>query len=253
MKINSLVLSLLCLTAAAQTKNIGVGAKPIKGAKVYFDGTRATLDREWTYWPGPRLAQTLPIKWPFEKDPVDGGGVVNTNDVAAAGGLYGAADIVTKDEFKDCRVHIEFLVVKPGGNSGVYLQCRHEIQVLDGDKTPHGMGAIINESESPYEAYNGLGKWNSYDIVYRAARFKAGKRVERARMTVYFNGKKVHKNHEANQVWGGAFSGIDGGNDDGKGITDTPGGLKLQAEGHDVLYRNIWIKPLKLKSNNTDF
>ena len=55
------------------------------------------------------------------------------------------------------------------------------------------------------------------------------------------------------QVWGGARSGIDGGNDGGKGITDTPGGLKLQAEGHDVRYRNAWIKELDLTEANTDF
>lgn len=115
------------------------------------------------------------------------------------------------------------------------------------------MGAVINETPSPYYAYNGLGKWNAYDIQFRAARFKDGKKVEPALVTVYFNGKKVHTNQIINQVWGGANSGIDGGNDGGKGITDVPGGLKLQAEGHDVLYRNIWIKKLKLKKANTDF
>ena len=82
--------------------------------------------------------------------------------------------------------------MKPGGNSGVYLQNRYEIQVFDGDKTKHGMGAVINETESPYHAYNGVGKWNAYDIVFRAARFKDGKRVEKAMVTMYFNGKKVH-------------------------------------------------------------
>ena len=46
-------------------------------------------------------------------------------------------------------------------NSGVYLQNRYEIQVLDGDKSKHGMGAIINESESPYEFYRGTGTWNA--------------------------------------------------------------------------------------------
>ena len=45
---------------------------------------------------------------------------------------------------------------------------------------------------------------------------------------------------------------IDGGNDGGKGITDKPGGLKLQCEGHDVRYRNTWIKELDLKEPNTD-
>ncbi len=142
--------------------------------------------------------------------------------------------------------------MKPGGNSGVYLQNRYEIQVLDGDKTSHGMGAIINETPSPYDAYNGVGKWNSYDVFFRAARFGGGKRIEKALVTVYFNGKKVHTNQTINQVWGGPNSGIDGGNDGGKGITDTPGGLKLQAEGHDVRYRNTWIKPLEITAFNTD-
>jgi Domain of Unknown Function (DUF1080) len=230
-----------------------VGLKAPKKAIVLFDGSRAMLDDKWTYWEGPRLAATLPIKWFIVNDPVDTGTVLNTNDPAAAGGKYGSADIVTKQPFRDFRLHIEFFIVKEGGNSGVYLQNRHEIQVLDGDKTKHGMGAVINESESPYELYNGVGKWNSYDIVFRAARFKDGKRIEKARLTMYFNGKKAHDNFEISQVWGGPNSGIDGGNDGGKGITDSPGGLKLQAEGHDVLYRNIWIKELNLKKSTIKF
>lgn len=115
------------------------------------------------------------------------------------------------------------------------------------------MAAVINESESPYHAYNGVGKWNAYDITFRAARFTDGKLTEKALVTMYFNGKKVHINRRIQQVWGGPNSGIDGGNDGGKGITDVPGGLKLQAEGHNVLYRNIWIKELDLKEANTDF
>lgn len=232
---------------------VGVGAKPPKGAELYFDGTRAMLDEKWTYWNGPRLTATLPIKWFLVKDPSGPGQVLNTNDPAAAGGKYGAADIVTKKAFRDHRVHVEFFISEPGGNSGVYLQNRHEIQVLDGDTTSHGMGAVINESPSPYAAYAGVGKWNAYDIVFRAARFRDGKRVEKAMLTMYFNGQKVHRNQAINQVWGGPNSGIDGGNDGGKGITDTPGGLKLQAEGHNVLYRNIWIQELDLKKADTDF
>ena len=176
-----------------------------------------------------------------------------TDARAADGGRYGAADVVTKREFRDFRLHIEFLVMKPGGNSGDYLQNRYEIQVFDGDKTKHGMGAVINESESPYELYNGVGKWNAYDIVFRAARFKGTKRTEKAMITMYFNGKKAHTNFEITQVWGGPRSGIDGGNDGGKGITDKPGGLKLQCEGHDIRYRNAWIKELDLEKPDTDF
>jgi hypothetical protein len=242
-------LVLLTISCSAQ---VGVGAKPADGAEVYLDGSRKMLDDKWTYWKGPRLGASLPLKWTIVKDPVDNGTVVNSNDPASAGGKYGSADIVTKKTFRDFRAHVEFLIEQPGGNSGVYLQNRYEIQILDGDTTSHGLAAVINETKSPYHLYNGVGKWNSYDIIFRAARFKDGKLSEKAMVTLYFNGVKAHTNQSISQVWGGPNSGIDGGNDGGKGITDTPGGLKLQAEGHNVLYRNVWIKELNLASANTD-
>jgi hypothetical protein len=252
------ILTLVLTTVPAVTnwaadQHIGVGAKPLAGAEVLIDGSRNMLDQKWTYWQGPGFKSSLPIKWKVVDDPVDHGTVISTDEPAAAGGKYGAADIVTKKQYRDFRLHIEFLVMQPGGNSGVYLQNRYEIQVLDGDKGKHGMGAVINEAEAPYAAYNGVGKWNAYDIVFRAARFQGGVRTENPRVTIYFNGIKAHTNQQISQVWGGPNSGIDGGNDGGKGITDTPGGLKLQAEGHDVRYRNAWIKELDLKDPNTDF
>lgn len=247
------IILLLLVASTPLLAQIGVGAKAPKGADVIFDGSREMLDAKWTYWDGPRLAAELPIKWTIVKNPVGKGTVLNTNDPAGAGGKYGAADIVTKEKYRDFRLHIEFFIVKPGGNSGVYLQNRYEIQVLDGDTTSHGMAAVINETPSPYYAYNGVGKWNSYDITFRAARFENGKKTEKAIVTMYFNGKKVHDNQAISQVWGGPNSGIDGGNDGGKGITDVPGGLKLQAEGHEVLYKNIWIKKLDLKTADTNF
>lgn len=241
------------LLASSLHAGVGIGAKPLPGAEVLFDGTRAMLDAKWTYWKGPRFASSLPIKWKIVEDPVDRGTVLMSDDPAAPKGRYGAADIVTKKEYRDFRLHVEFLVMNPGGNSGVYLQNRFEIQIQDGVKTKHGMGAVINETESPYEHYKGLKQWNSYDIVFRAARFADGKRIEQPLVTVYFNGVKVHKNVAIQKVWGGANSGIDGGNENGRGITDTPGGLKLQCEGHDVRFRNIWIKELNLEHPDTDF
>jgi hypothetical protein len=187
------------------------------------------------------------------EDPVDEGKVIVSSDPAGAGGKYGAADIVTKKKYRDFRLHIEFLVPEKKGNSGVYLQNRYEIQVLDGDKGKHGMAAVINEAKGPYHAYRGTGNWNAYDIKFRAARFKDGKLVEKAMVTMYFNGVKAHTNHKIQKVWGGKNSGIDGGNQGGTGITDVPGGLKLQCEGHDVLYRNAWIKELDLQEPDTDF
>ncbi|MEM7474643.1 MAG: DUF1080 domain-containing protein, partial [Planctomycetota bacterium] len=169
------VLFIHSLPCKAEDKD--VGAKPIEGAEVLLDGTREMLDAKWTYWEGPRFGSSLPIKWKVVEDPVDDGKVIMSNDPAAAGGKFGAADIVTKKKFRDFRLHVEFCVAKNRGNSDVYLQNRYEIQVLDGDKTTHGMAAVINEKAAPYEAYNGTGKWNAYDIQFRAARFKDGKRV----------------------------------------------------------------------------
>ena len=161
------------------SESVGVGTKAPADAEILFDGTKEMLHEKWTYWEGPRFAAELPIKWKIVEDPVDGGTVVNSNDPAAAGGLYGSADIVTKKKYRDFRLHVEFLIPNKGGNSGVYLQNRYEIQVLDGDTTRHGMATVINETESPYEVYNGVGKWNAYDIKFRAARFEDGKLTEK--------------------------------------------------------------------------
>ncbi len=224
-------------------ENVGVGVAAPPEAEMLFDGSPKMLHEKWTYWEGPRFGSSLPIKWPIVDDPVADGMVVASLDAAAVDGKYGAADIITKEIYRDFRLHIEFLVMTPGGNSGVYLQNRYEIQICDEDRTKHGMGAVINETESPYHAYNGLGKWNAYDIEFRAARFENGVRSQPAHVTVYFNGEKVHEDQHIQKVWGGPNSGLDGGNDNGRGITDIPGPLKLQAEGHDVRYRNIWIIP----------
>jgi hypothetical protein len=237
----------------AQRADLGVGAAPIAGAEVIFDGSREMLDRLWQYWEGPGFRSAMPIKWQVVPDPAGKGTVLMTDDRAADGGKYGAADIVTKKPYRDFQLHIEFFISKEGGNSGVYLQNRFEIQILDGDKTKHGMGAVINETDSPYAAYLGVGQWNAYDITFRAARFKDGKVVEKPRVSMYFNGKKVHDNIEINQIHGGPNSGVEGGNDGGRGYTDTPQGLKLQCEGHDVRYRHIWIKELNLTDAKIDF
>ena len=255
MKVTSIaiiVLSLSLMSVYSQN-SVGIGTKAPDGAELLFDGTAESLHENWIYWEGPRFAGEMPVKWEIVKDPVNKGTVMSSDDPAVVDHKYGSADIVTKKEYRDFRIHVEFLIEQEGGNSGVYLQNRYEIQILDNDSSQHGMAAVINEIDSPYYAYNGTGKWNSYDMVFRAARFKDGKRSEKALVSNYFNGIKVYSNIGINQVWGGANSGIDGGNDGGKGITDSPGGIKLQAEGYSVLYRNIWIKELDLTEPDTDF
>ncbi len=241
-------------TIIEEIPEIGVGAAAIDGAEMYMDGTKEILHDKWEYWEGPGFSGEYPIKWMAVEDQETGQYAISSNDPGGKGGKYGSVDIVTKNKFKDFRAHVEFFIATEGGNSGVYLQNRYEIQVLDGDTTTHGMAAVINESESPYHLYNGIGKWNAYDIQFRAARFDdEGNLSEKPMVTLYFNGEKAHTNVEIQQVWGGEKSGLDGGNDGGKGITDRPGGLKLQAEGHDVLYRNVWIKEMDFEAADTDF
>ncbi len=252
LKVVSFVFLVVCTVSPAWAQ-VGVGVAAPADAEVLFDGSAEMLHDKWEYWEGPRFKAEMPIKWEIVDDPVDDGTAMSTMDPAAAGGLYGAADIVTKKKFRDFRLHVEFLATQEGGNSGVYLQNRYEIQVLDGDSTDHGMAAVINEKAASYAPYNGTGQWNAYDIVFRAARFHEDQRVVNALVTIYFNGEKIHTNIPIEKVWGGPFSGLNGGDNKGYGVTDTPGGLKLQAEGHDIRYRNIWIKELDLEVADTDF
>ncbi len=138
------------------------------------------------------------------KDPLGLGTAVNTNDTAASNGLYGAADIVSKRKFEDFGLHMEFLIENKDGNSGVYLQNRYEIKILDGDFTNHGMAAVINEKAGDHKIYNGLKKWNAHDIIFRATKFDDQDiLIKNARVTLYFNGKKVHNNVPITKVWRG--------------------------------------------------
>src|SRR5437867_13349979 len=96
----------VALTGLAADQSIGVGAKPIPGAEIIIDGTRAMLDAKWIYWEGPRFSSSMPIKWKIVDDPVDKGKTcLMTDDRAADGGKYGAADIVTKKAYRDFRLH----------------------------------------------------------------------------------------------------------------------------------------------------
>ena len=84
----ALLLAVVVTTTSTTSADVGVGAKPIAGAKVIFDGSRKMLDENWTYWKGPRFSSSLPIKWKIVDDPVDKGTVVVTDDPAAAGGKW---------------------------------------------------------------------------------------------------------------------------------------------------------------------
>ena len=188
-----------------------LGAKPPKGAIVLFDGTSADKFKNAK----------------ISEDKL----------------LIPRADSIQK--FGSHKLHIEFfLPFKPKakgqgrGNSGCYLQGRYEVQVLDS----FGLEGRNNECGGIYSikapdlnmCYPPL-SWQTYDIEFTAAKFKDGKKVEDARMTVLHNGVKIHDNVKLPKRT--TASPLPEGPE--------PGYLHLQDHGNPVRYRNIWVLETK--------
>lgn len=162
----------------------------------------------------------------------------------------GTGDIVTKQEFGDYQLHLEFWLPlmadktsQGRANSGVFQHGRYEIQVLDSYHNPTykfgGVGAIYSQKDPDVDAVKPPEQWNSYDITFRAPRFdKEGKQTEYPRITVFHNGLKIHDNVEIKCA----------STSDGKpGIQPATGPIELQDHGAPIKYRNIWIVPSKAK------
>ena len=164
----------------------------------------------------------------------------------------GGGDIVSREQFADFLLHLEFMTPdmpdatgQAKGNSGVFLQGRYEIQVLDsyGIDVP-GMGdcgAIYNQFASLVNACKPPLEWQTYDAIFRAARVgESGEVEENARVTVLQNGIVIQNNVQMLGATGGATD------ED----ASAPGPLRLQDHGNPVRYRNIWIAPLPLKGSD---
>ena len=161
-------------------------------------------------------------------------------------------DIMTTEQFTDHFLHLEFMTPdmpeatgQAKGNSGVFLQGRYEIQVLDsyGIAVP-GMGdcgAIYNQFAPLVNACKPPLEWQSYDVIFRAPRLNDdGEIVENTRVTVLQNGLVILNNV--------ILSGTTGANIGG-GVGD-PGPLLLQDHGNLVKFRNIWAVPLPLEGSD---
>jgi hypothetical protein len=198
-----------------------LGDKPPAGAVVLFDGDDLN---KWKYSgnkPGP-------VQWKI---------VDKAMEVTP-----GTGSIITKREFADVKLHLEFRTpFMPGargqgrGNSGVYLQGKYEVQVLDS----YGLEGLDNECGGIYSVSQPLVnmcappmQWQTYDITYRAARFdSSGKKVKDALMTVVHNGVKIQDKAKVSKATTAAPGG-------------EPDGIYLQDHGNSVQYRNIWLVEL---------
>jgi hypothetical protein len=161
----------------------------------------------------------------------------------------GTGGIVSKYEYGDCQLHIEWAtpeVVKGEGqgrgNSGVFLMGRYEVQVLDSfnNKTYfHGQAGSVYKQYAPLvNASRGPGEWQAYDIIFRKPEFDdVGRVTKRARVTVIHNGILVQDNVE---IYGNTWH-----DRPALYVAHGPKGpLALQDHGDLVRFRNIWVRPL---------
>lgn len=187
-----------------------LGAKPPTGAVVLLDGTSADA------WEG---------------------GHLDDRHLLAAG-------CKSKQAFGSFSAHLEFrLPFKPlgrgqdRGNSGVYVQDRYEIQVLDsfGLKGENNeCGGIYTQAKPAVNMCFPPLVWQTYDIDFTAAQYDAsGQKTKNAVLTVKHNGVTIHDHLE--------LKGCTPGN--GRKEDATPGPLQLQGHGNPVFYRNIWVVP----------
>ena len=181
---------------------------------------------------------------------VDGGAPKWTIKDGAFTVAAGAKDIKTKKEFGSFQLHIEWRTpseVNPNqtgqgrGNSGIFLQERYEVQVLDNyeNKTyANGQASSIYKQHIPLvNACKKPGEWQAYDIFFTAPRFnKEGRIIEPAYVTVMHNGA-LTLNHVA--LWGPTeYIGFP---------VYKPyesGSIRLQDHGNPVSYRNIWVREI---------
>ncbi|MBL8763554.1 MAG: DUF1080 domain-containing protein [Phycisphaerae bacterium] len=202
-------------------------------AVVLFDGTDVQL---WKH------DKDAAAKWKIE-DAGDGSKGSRARCLTVA---PGSGNLLSTKAFNDCQIHIEFATPvkvegegQGRGNSGVYIQGRYEVQVLDSYNNttyPDGQcGAIYKQHAPLVNACRGPGQWQTYDIVFRAAKFGAdGKKTVNARVTVFQNGVLVQDHSEVTGSTGGNIS------DEGP----TPGPIMLQDHGNLTRFRNIWVRPL---------
>ncbi|MCH2137005.1 MAG: ThuA domain-containing protein [Phycisphaerales bacterium] len=187
-------------------------------------------------------------------DPVDPRRMISTpgHGVLFNGPEGRTSDLVSSDVFGDCEIHAEWMMAQ-GSNSGIYVQGRYEVQVLDswGVETAqhHDAGGIYQRWDpargAGNEGFEGKpprvnaarkpGRWQSFDIVFRAARYDdAGRKIENARFErVVHNGILVHKDVELTGPTRGGWNESPG-----------PAPIRLQGDHGPVAWRNIRVRRL---------
>ncbi|MCF7569011.1 DUF1080 domain-containing protein [Sabulilitoribacter arenilitoris] len=161
-----------------------------------------------------------------------------------------SGNIQTKQKFGSVQLHLEWKSPKETqgkgqgrGNSGVFLQERYEVQVLDNNNNEtyvNGqVGSIYKQSIPLVKALVPTGEWNSYDIIYHAPKFNnKGEKTKSATITVLHNGILIQDYFKIKGTT--EFIGWPKNKPHGKAS------IMLQDHGDNsrVSYRNIWVREL---------
>jgi 3-keto-disaccharide hydrolase len=172
----------------------------------------------------------------------------------------GVKDLITKADYGDCEVHVEFLIGK-GSNSGIKFHALYEIQIYDsyGKKldqlTGNDCGGIYPRAETTprytyldkgvppkVNACRPAGEWQTLDAVFRAARFddKGEKKQNAKVLTASLNGQVIHEDQEMKTPTGSNYV--------KKEMKEGP--FMLQADHGPVAFRNVKIRAVKEEKKN---
>lgn len=188
-------------------------AKPPEGAVVLFDGTNVD------HFPGAKM----------------------TDD-----GLL-MAGATSKEKFGSHKIHVEFLLPfmpedsgQARGNSGLYLQGRYEVQMLDSfalTGEDNECGGIYTVAKPDVNMCFPPLTWQTFDVEFHAAKYEGDKLVEEPWMTVKHNGVVVHEKVKLPKGEPTRAAPVAAGPE--------PGPVYLQDHGNPVRYRNIWVQPIE--------
>ncbi len=198
-------------------------------AIVLFDGSNF---KEWTH-----SKDGSAVKWHLNSD-----GSMTVKDKTG--------DIQTKRSFGSVQLHLEWKSSPKNtakgqarSNSGVFLQDRYEVQILDNNQNPtyvNGMVASVYKQSIPLAmASVPTGMWNVYDIIFHAPQFDSkGNKSKSGTITVLHNGILVQDNFKIKGTT--EYIGCPKNNAHSK----APIKLQDHRDKSGVSYRNIWIRNL---------
>ena len=171
----------------------------------------------------------------------------------------GTGFIVSKFHFRDAQIHAEFAVPRNGhGNSGLYIHGHYEMQISNtaGSTEPSKemIGSLYRYELPLVNAGRPAEEWQSYDIIYRAPRYKDGKIAEPGTITSILNGVLVQNNVSFTEPRSPYTPYVYNATPYTAKILESlkrtdSGPLYLQDHQSPVRYRSVWIRPLDSQSH----